>query len=171
MIIMRLCDALSAIPTLMMAIAVLAVLGISTTNLILVMVITRWVNYTRLIRNNVLSIKGQEFIQASRALGANDGRILVEDVFLNITTPLLIQFSQQFGGIIMLEASLSFLNMGIQPPAPSWGGMISAGRTYIATQPWVVVAPGCFLMFSILTFNFLGDGLRDVLDVKRTGGN
>lgn len=168
MVIMRLCDALSAIPTLMLAIAVLAVLGISTTNLIIVMVISRWVGYTRMVRNNVLSIRNREYIQASKALGAKSGRILIKDVLLNITTPLLIQFSQQFGAIIMLEASLSFLNMGIQPPAPSWGGMISAGRSYIATHPWVVVAPGCFLMFSILTFNFLGDGLRDVLDVKRT---
>lgn len=168
MIIMRLCDVMSAIPTLLLAIAVLAVLGISTANLIGVMIATRWVEYTRLMRNEVKSIRNREFVLASKALGASDWHMMWKQIFPNITTPLLIQFSQSFGRIIMLEASLSFLNMGIQPPTPSWGSMISAGRGFIAIAPWVVVAPGCCLMITVLSFNFLGDGLRDVLDPKRT---
>ncbi len=167
MVIMRLCDVMSAIPTLLLAIAVLAVLGISTPNLIGVMIATRWVGYTRLMRNEVKSIRNREFVLASKALGAKDWHIMWQQIFPNITTPLLIQFSQSFGQIIMLEASLSFLNMGIQPPTPSWGSMISAGRSFVAIAPWVVVAPGCCLMITVLSFNFLGDGLRDVLDPKR----
>ena len=167
MVIMRLCDVMSAIPTLLLAIAVLAVLGISTPNLIGVMIATRWVGYTRLMRNEVKSIRNREFVLASKALGANDWHIMWQQIFPNITTPLLIQLSQSFGQIIMLEASLSFLNMGIQPPTPSWGSMISAGRSFITIAPWVVVVPGCCLMFTVLSFNFLGDGLRDVLDPKR----
>ncbi len=168
MVIMRLCDVMSAIPTLLLAIAVLAVLGISTANLIGVMIATRWVEYTRLMRNEVKSCRNREFVLASRVLGASDWHIMWKQILPNITTPLLIQFSQSFGRIIMLEASLSFLNMGIQPPTPSWGSMISAGRGFIAIAPWVVVAPGCCLMITVLSFNFLGDGLRDVLDPKRT---
>ena len=167
MIIMRACDVMSAIPTLLLAIAVLAVLGISTVNLVGVMIATRWVEYTRLMRNEVKSIRNREFVLASRSLGASDWHIMWKQIFPNITTPLLIQLSQSFGRIIMLEASLSFLNMGIQPPTPSWGSMISAGRSFIAVAPWVVVAPGCCLMITVLAFNFLGDGLRDVLDPKR----
>ena len=167
MVIMRACDVMSAIPTLLLAIAVLAVLGISTTNLIGVMIATRWVEYTRLMRNEVKSIRNREFVLASKSLGGSDWHIVWKQIFPNITTPLLIQVSQSFGKIIMLEASLSFLNMGIQPPTPSWGSMISAGRSFIAVAPWVVVAPGCCLMVTVLSFNFLGDGLRDVLDPKR----
>ena len=167
MIIMRLCDIMSAIPTLLLAIAVLAVLGISTPNLVGVMIATRWVSFTRIMRNQVKSNRNREFVLASKALGAPDWHIMWTQIFPNTTTPLLIEFSQSFGKIIMLEASLSFLNMGIQPPTPSWGSMISAGRSFIAVAPWVVIFPGCCLMITVLSFNFLGDGLRDVLDPKR----
>ena len=94
--------------------------------------------------------------------------IMLTQIFPNITTPLLITISQQFGMIIMVEASLSFLGLGIQQPTPSWGNMIADGRTYLTTAPWMVIAPGVALMITVLAFNFLGDGLRDVFDPKRT---
>lgn len=167
-VIMRACDVFLSIPSLVLAIAVMAVLGASIVNLVFVMVISRWVQYARLMRNNVMIMRNKEFVLASKALGANNVRIMFKQIFVNITTPLIILLSQQIGQMILMESSLSFLNMGIQPPLPSWGSMISNGRSYIASYPWVVVAPGIALMITILSFNFLGDGLRDVLDPKRS---
>ncbi len=166
-VIMRACDVFLSIPSLVLAIAVMAVLGSSIVNLVSVMVISRWVQYARLMRNNVMVMRNKEFVLASKALGAKNSRIMFKQILVNITTPLIILLSQQIGQMILMESSLSFLNMGIQPPLPSWGSMIANGRSYIASYPWVVVAPGIALMITVLSFNFLGDGLRDVLDPKR----
>lgn len=166
-IIMRACDVFLSIPSLILAIAVMAVLGTSIVNLVGVMVISRWVQYARLMRNQVMVIRNKEFVLASKAFGASHWHIMFKQIFVNITTPLIILLSQQIGQMILMESSLSFLNMGIQPPLPSWGSMIANGRSYIASYPWVVVAPGVALMITVLSFNFLGDGLRDVLDPKQ----
>jgi peptide/nickel transport system permease protein len=164
---MRTCDVFLAIPNLILAIAVMAVLGPNTFNLVMVLTFSGWVQLCKVIRNNVMVIKKQEFVQASKALGAKGFHIMFRQIFPNVTTNMLIIGSQRFGITILLESTLSFLNLGVQPPAPSWGNMISAGRQYLATQSWVVLAPGFALMLTVLAFNFLGDGLRDVLDPKR----
>jgi peptide/nickel transport system permease protein len=165
-VIMRICDMFLALPNIVLAIAVIAVLGTSTMNLIIVLTISGWVPYCRVIRNNVLVLKKHEFVQASKAFGGSHLWIMKEDLFPNVTTPLIVLLSQRIGMTILIEASLSFLNLGIQPPIPSWGNMIADGRQYLATCPWLCFAPGIALMFTALAFNFLGDGLRDVLDPK-----
>lgn len=165
-VIMRIADIQLSIPPIILAIAVIAVLGGSITNLIIVLVITRWTQYTRVVRGSVLVMRNAEFIQASRALGSSNLRIMFTQVLPNVVTSLIILMSQGFGQIILTEASMSFLGLGVPPPTPSWGAMIAEGREYLVTAPWVVVAPGCALMIAILGFNFLGDGVRDVLDPK-----
>lgn len=164
--IMRMCDVFLSIPNMILAIAVMAILGASTINLIIVLVVTGWVQYCKVTRNNVLIIKNMEFVKASKALGASKLHIMVRQIFPNVTTQLIILFTFHIGEAIMCEAALSFLNLGIQPPAPSWGNMITDGREYLATNPWLTLAPGIALMITVLAFNFLGDGLRDVLDTK-----
>jgi peptide/nickel transport system permease protein len=166
-IVMRFVDIILSVPNLVLAIAVMAVLGPSMTNLVAVLVIGNWVQYCRITRNNVLILRNIEFVHASKVLGVSNLSIMFNQIFPNVTTPLLILISQQFGMTIMLEAALSFLNLGIQPPMPSWGNMIANGRGFLATNPWLVFAPGIALMITVLAFNFLGDGLRDVLDPKR----
>ena len=167
MIIMRSCDIMMAIPNLVLAIAVMAILGPNIFNLIIVLIITSWVQYCKVTRNNVMVIKNIEFVKASQVLGAGKGHIMFRQIFPNVTTQLIILISQQFGWTILTEASLSFLSLGVQPPTPSWGNMIADGRNYLITAPWLVFAPGIALMITVLAFNFLGDGLRDVLDPKR----
>lgn len=167
MVIMRICDIMMAIPNLVLAIAVMAVLGANIFNLIIVLIITGWVQYCKVTRNNVLVVKGQEFVKASQALGASNWHIMFKQIFPNVTTQLIILTSQQFGWTILTEASLSFLSLGVQPPTPSWGNMIADSRNYMLTNPWMLFVPGIALMITVLAFNFLGDGLRDVLDPKR----
>lgn len=167
MLIMRACDLMMAIPNLVLAIAVMAILGPNIFNLIIVLIITSWVQYCKVTRNNVMVVKNTEFVKASQALGAKKAHIMFSQIFPNVTTQLIILVSQQFGWTILTEASLSFLSLGVQPPVPSWGNMIADGRNYMITCPWLVFAPGIALMITVLAFNFLGDGLRDVLDPKR----
>ena len=167
MIIMRACDIMMAIPNLVLAIAVMAILGPNIFNLIIVLIITSWVQYCKVTRNNVMVIKNIEFVKASQVLGAGKGHIMFRQIFPNVTTQLIILISQQFGWTILTEASLSFLSLGVQPPTPSWGNMIADGRNYLITSPWLVFAPGIALMTTVQAFNFLGAGHRDVMDPKR----
>lgn len=167
-IIMRACEVFLAIPNLILAIAIMAILGPSLVNLIAVLTFSGWVNCCKVTRNNVRVIKNQEFVKASRVLGASGFHIMFRQIFPNVTTHIIILASQRIGMTIIIEAALSFLQLGIQPPTPSWGNMIAAGRMYMTTQPWLVFAPGIALMIAALAFNFLGDGIRDVLDPKRT---
>ena len=166
-IIMRACDTLMSIPGLIMSIAVIAILGQSTLNLIFVMTISSWVQLCKVTRNNVLVVKQLEFVSASKALGAKRLHIMFKQIFPNCTTNIIILSSQRIGHTIIMEASLSYLNLGIKLPAPSWGNMISQGRSFLTTQPWLILVPGFTLMLAVLSFNFLGDGIRDVLDTKR----
>ena len=168
MVLMRICDVVNSIPQLVLAIVIVSIFGTGIGNLIIVLVATSWVSFARLTRNNVLVIRNKEFVQASKVLGAKGFYIMFKEILTNVTTPLIIQFSMMVGKVIRLEASLSFLDLGVPPPAPSWGGMIAAGRNLIQTAPWTVVAPGVCLMWTLMAFSFLGDGLRDVLDPKRT---
>lgn len=166
-VIMRISEIFLSIPQLILAIAVMAMLGTSVTNLVMILVMTSWTQYCKLTRNNVLVQKNMDYVHASQIMGANRTQIMLKQIFPNVTTSLLIMISQQFGQTIMVEASLSFLGLGIQQPTPSWGNMIADGRSYLTTAPWMVIVPGLALMFTVLAFNFLGDGLRDVFDPKR----
>ncbi len=168
MLVMRCCDILQAIPQLMLAICVVAVMGTSMFNLFFTLSVTGWIGTARLVRATVLGMKNKEFISASRVLGATGKRVLWKELFPNTLTPLLISASGHFGGTILLETSLSYLGMGVPVPTPSWGNLISDGRDYITSAPWVVIAPGIALMITILAFNFMGDGIRDVFDPKNT---
>ena len=168
MVVMRICDALRAIPQLVLAICVVAVVGPSMFTLIFALTATSWIGIARLVRSQVLAMKNSEFISASRVLGANTTRIIWKELFPNTITQLMIAASGHFGGTILVETSLSYLGMGVPVPRPSWGNMITDGRQYLSSAPWVVIAPGIALMLTVLAFNFIGDGLRDVLDPKNT---
>ena len=168
MVIMRFCDVLQAVPQLMLAICVVAVMGTSMVNLIFTLSATGWVGTARLVRATVLGMKNKEFISAAKVLGASGTRILWKELFPNTITPLMISASGYFGGTILVETSLSYLGMGVPVPTPSWGNLISDGRTYITSAPWVVIAPGIALMLTVLAFNFMGDGIRDIFDPKNT---
>ena len=167
-LVMRICDCLQAIPQLMLAICVVAILGTSMANLVITLSVVGWVGTARMIRATVLGMKHKEFISASKVLGASTARILFKEIFPNTLTQLMISASGYFGGTILVETNLSYLGMGVPVPTPSWGNMISDGRAYLSTTPWVVIAPGVALMLTVLGFNFLGDGLRDIFDPKNT---
>ena len=130
------------------------------------LIISGWAKFARIIRGNVMALRHTEFISASRVLGASNLWIMFKQIFPNVLTPTIIFASQQLGYVILVEASLSYLGLGIQPPNPSWGVMIANGKDYLQTAPWIVLAPGFTLSLAVLSFNFLGDGIRDVLDPK-----
>jgi ABC-type dipeptide/oligopeptide/nickel transport system permease subunit len=166
LVLMRICDVMSALPTLLLAICVVAVLGGSFTNLIIVLSLTSWIMVARVVRSRILTIRTAEYISAAKVIGMPDITIILREVLPNVITPVIISATQAFGGIILTEASMSYLGLGIPPPNPSWGNMISDGREYIDSSPWVVIVPGIALMLTVLAVNFLGDGLRDVFDPK-----
>jgi peptide/nickel transport system permease protein len=165
-LIMRFADIQLSIPQLLLAIAMVAVLGPDIINLILVLIITGWPQIARLVRAEVLIVRENEFILASKVLGASDSRIIFSQILPNIVTSLLIVASQRIGFMILIEAALSFLGLGVQPPIPSWGVMIADGRQFLMTAIWIIMSPGVALMLTVLAFNFIGDGLRDVFDPK-----
>lgn len=167
-IVMRATEVTMAIPSMTLGIVIMAIFGPSISNLVLVMVITSWKSFAKVSRNQVMVMRNREFVQASRALGGSGWHIMLTQIIPNVTTPLLIQLSGTFGGIILTEAGLSYLYLGVQLPDPSWGNMIAGGRTYLAAYPWMVIVPGMALMITVLGFNFLGDGLRDILDPKQS---
>jgi ABC-type dipeptide/oligopeptide/nickel transport system permease subunit len=165
-ILQRISEILMAVPALILAICIVAVIGANFINLILVLSIASWVSYSRIVRATGLSIRNSEYIQAAKVVGASNALIMAVEFLPNLFTPIIIQSTQRFGTTILIEASLSYLGMGVPVPTPSWGTMISEGREYLTTSPWVVVVPGIALMLTVLCFNFLGDGLRDVFDPR-----
>jgi len=167
-VIMRACDVLVAFPTLIFGIVVLALYGSSVINLIFVIGFTSWMNICKVIRNNVRIAGKMDYINASRALGAKSGHIIFLQILPNVTTNIIILGSQKITYTILLQANFAFLGLGILPPAPSWGHMIASGRSFLTVYPWMAFVPGVALMIAAIAFNFLGDGLRDVLDPKRT---
>jgi ABC-type dipeptide/oligopeptide/nickel transport system permease subunit len=166
MVLMRLCDIMMSIPALLLAICVVAVMGSGITNLIIVLSITGWIMVARVVRSTAFAVRDTEYIKAARVLGMSNFKIIFSEVLPNVISPVIITATQAFGGMILAEASMSFLGLGIPVPAPSWGAMISDGREYIGNAPWVVIVPGIFLMLMVLAFNFLGDGLNDILNPK-----
>jgi len=160
----RVSDILMAFPGLLLAIAVVAVLGPSLTNVVLALTLIGWVGYARVVRGQVLRVRELEYVQAARALGATTPRILVRHIVPATLPALIVQATLGMGGAILAEASLSFLGLGVQPPTPSWGTMLNYGRSHVLDAPHLTIFPGLAIAVLVLGFNFLGDGLRDALD-------
>ncbi len=165
-IIMRITDIFVSFPPMLLAMAIAAFLGPSLSNAMVAMAISWWPWYTRIIRSQAVGLKGRPFIDAAKAIGTPDLRIIFSHVLPNCVTPLIVQASMDFGGVILTCASLSFLGLGAQPPIPEWGLMLDTSRTYFLTAWWYSVFPGVAMFISVLTFNLLGDGLREILDPK-----
>jgi len=165
-VIMRVIDMILAFPTILLALVIVTALGPSLTNLMIAMGVVYTPQFARIARGSTLAVKSSEYIEAARSLGATAGRINLRHVLPNILSPLLVQATISIAFAILAEAALSFLGLGIQPPKPSWGSMLNQGRTYMALSPWLVISPGVAIMVTVLTFNFLGDALRDYLDPR-----
>jgi peptide/nickel transport system permease protein len=165
-VIMRFVDAMLSIPAILLAVLTVAVIGPSFFSLILVLGLTRWPRYTRVAYASTLQVAAMPFVQASEMAGASTARILFRHVLPNIAGPLMVVATSEFGLMILFEAGLSFLGLGIQPPAPSWGSIMSAGRQYVERAWWLTVFPGLGLFTLVVCVNLLGDALRDRLDPR-----
>jgi peptide/nickel transport system permease protein len=169
LVLMRGVDVLMAFPTLLLALAVVATFGGGTRNLVLAVTLAYIPIFSRVIRGSTLSVKQSEFVEASRALGARDGRIMLRAILPNVLAPIIVQATFNLSTAIMIEAALSFLGLGVQPPAPSWGNMLSEARSFMELDPWLALAPGGAITLAVLGFNLFGDGLRDILDPRLAG--
>jgi peptide/nickel transport system permease protein len=171
-LIMRLVDIQLAFPLILLAISIVAVLGPNLSNLIAALVLTGWVSYARIMRSETLSLREHDFTKAAQALGAGSWRIAFRHILPNIVAPATVVATLELARVIILEASLSFLGLGIQPPTPSWGRMLADGRDFVATAWWLATFPGLAIMLLVLSVNLVGDWLRDYLDPKlrRTRG-
>nr|WP_216673980.1 ABC transporter permease [Saccharibacillus endophyticus] len=165
-IIMRLADSLLAIPTILLMLVVLAVVGPGMWTLIFVIGATNWVSYARVVRGEVLSLKERDFVKSARMIGARSGRIIFRHILPNVMSSFIVLSGMNVATTIIMEASLSFLGLGITTPDVSWGGMLSDGRQYVATSWWVATFPGMAITITVLGVIFLGDWLRDVLDPR-----
>lgn len=165
-LVMRLVDLNLAFPLILLALAIVAILGPNLRNLVLVMAITAWMIYARVVRGITLSMRNEEFVQSARASGASDARILVRHLLPNILPPVIVIWTLEVARIILLESALSFLGLGVPPPTPTWGRMLSEGRDYLTIAVWMSVFPGLAIMLTVLGINFLGDGARDLLDPR-----
>ncbi len=159
-------NAFLALPGILLAIAFVAFLGPGLLNLILALAISGWVPYARLVRAQVLAVREKEYVEAARALGASDLRLMRVHILPNILQPLIVQAAIGMAGAVLAEATLSFLGLGIPAPAPSWGSMLNEARTHLFDSPHMVVFPALAVMLAVLSFNFLGDALRDYLDPR-----
>lgn len=165
-VIMRIMDIFLAVPSILLAIAIVSALGPSLTNLMFAISISSIPSYARIVRSSVLSIRDQEFIEAAKAIGASDARIILRHIIPNSLAPVIVQGTLGVAGAILSTAGLSFIGLGIQPPAPEWGSMLSGGRQYLRYAWHVTTFPGLAIMITILALNLLGDGLRDALDPR-----
>lgn len=165
-IIMRLADIFLAFPYTLFVIAMLAVIGSGIQNVFIAIGILGWPSIARVFRSAILSVKENDYVDAARAMGASDFRIIARHIFPNSVASIVVYATMNIGGAILTESALSYLGMGVVPPDPSWGIMIQDGQTYLATQPWLMLMPGLAILTTVLAFTLLGDGLRDALDVK-----
>lgn len=168
-VVMRVTDMFLAFPSLVLAIAIAAVLGPGMLNAMIAIAATWWPAYARLVRGQVLTIRKQEYILAARSIGAGKGRIMARHVLPNCITPITVQITMDLGYAILTTASLSFMGLGAQPPTPEWGAMIASGRTYLLSYWWYPAFPGIAIFVAVLGFNLLGDALRDILDPRSRG--
>jgi peptide/nickel transport system permease protein len=167
--LMRLTDIFFAFPSLILAMAISGALGPSLTNAMIAIAVVSWPVYARLVRAQVLSLREREFVEAARGLGASPRQIVWKHILPNTLAPILVQASFDMGGAILTAAGLSFIGFGAQPPTAEWGVMISEGRNYIVTQPWLSLFPGLAILLTVAAFNLIGDGLRDALDPRLRG--
>ncbi len=165
-LIMRLMDAFMAFPSIILAIAISSVLGASVTNVIIALAIAATPHTARIVRASVMVVREMEYVEAARALGAGHARILLRHVLANALAPLVVRMTYVFAVAILNEAVLSYIGVGPPPPTPTFGAIIANGRDFIVAAPWITVAPGLAIVFSVLGLNLLGDGLRDVLDPR-----
>ncbi|HAL93228.1 MAG TPA: ABC transporter permease [Rectinema sp.] len=165
-IIMRLTDIILSIPTILMSIAIVAALGNSFFNLLIAISTSLIPGYIRIVRASIISIKDQEYVEAARVIGAGDFRIVLKHILPNITSPIIVQSTLNVGSSILSASWLSFLGLGILPPKPEWGNMLSEAREFIQYAPHLLFAPGIAILLTVLAYNIIGDGLRDALDPK-----
>lgn len=163
-VIMRIVDSQLAIPFLLLAIAIIAAVGSGTLNTIAVLGIGGWPTYARIVRGEVLSLREKDFVEAARAVGATNGRIIVRHILPHVVTTTSIIASFAVAQMILLESTLSFLGLGVQPPTPSWGQMLADGKTYVTIAPWLSIFPGLAIALTVLAVNFVGDWARDRLN-------
>ena len=164
-------NAFLALPGILLAIAFVAFLGPGLRNLIFALALSGWVGYARLIRAQVMQVRRREFVEAARALGASDIRIILRHILPNILQPVIVQAAVGMAGAVLAEATLSFLGLGIPPPSPSWGSMLNEARSHLFDSPHMVVFPAVAVMLAVLSFNFIGDALRDHFDPRTREGS
>ncbi len=165
-IIMRLLDIIFAFPMILLALVLVAVLGSSLQNLLIAIGFIYHARFARIVRGSVLSVKEKEFVQGIQSVGARDITVILFFILPNVLSPLIVQATYNLSLAIMIEAALSFLGLGVQPPMPSWGGMLNESRRFMELGPWLAVFPGLAIIFSVLAFNLMGDALRDALDPR-----
>jgi peptide/nickel transport system permease protein len=165
-VIMRVVDAFLAFPSLLLALGIAGLFGAGFFNLVIALIVVDWASYARLARASVMAVKEQEYIKASKGLGAGDLHVIVRHVIPNVISPLIVMATIGMGYVILAAAGLSFLGFGVQPPTPEWGSMLSEGKIYIRSAPYIMISPGFAIMFTVLAFDYLGDELRDMLDPK-----
>ena len=165
-IVQGLVDLTWAFPTILAALAIMFILGTGLHSVMIAVGVVYWAGYARITRGQFLALREEEYVQAARAVGASNLRIVWRHLLPNSLAPLLVQLSLGMGQVILIEASLSFLGLGAQPPTPSWGAMLSNGRAYLLVAPWLTLFPGVAIMLVVLGFNLMGDGLRDALDPR-----
>ena len=163
---MRLADVLLAFPGILLAIAITSVLGPSLRNVLIALSALGWVGYARLIRGQILKVREMEFVQSAQAVGSPPARLLLVHILPNAISPLIVEATFGIARAIVAEAGLSFLGLGVAPPTPSWGAMISEGRHFLFVAPHLTTVPGLAIMITVMAFNFLGDGIRDAMDVR-----
>jgi peptide/nickel transport system permease protein len=164
MVVMRFADVQLALPFILLAITFIAIVGGGLMNTIILLIVSQWVQYARLVRGSVLALREREFILSARAIGVKDWRIIFQHLLPNLLGPVIVLMTLNVANNILLESSLTFLGLGVDPTIPSWGGMLADGRTYLQTAWWVSVFPGLAILLTVLGLNLLGDWLRDSLD-------
>jgi peptide/nickel transport system permease protein len=167
LIIMRLVDIMLCIPTFFLILAVIALLEPNIINIMVIIGLTSWMGVARLVRAEILSLKEREFIQAARAIGASDLRIIVTHLLPNSLAPVLVSATLGIGAAILIESSLSFLGIGVQPPIPSWGNILTEGKSTLGIAWWLTVFPGLAILITVLGYNLLGEGLRQALEPRK----
>jgi len=170
LVIMRLAEVFMTIPQFLLVIAAVSIIGPSFNSVLVVIGLSSWTGYARVLRGEILSVKQKPFVEAAKAYGSNHWRILTKHVLPNCWSPLIVMVTMNVASVILLESSLSFLGFGIQEPQASWGSILSQGRVYFQTAPHIATFPGVAIMLAVLAFNLLGDGLRDALDPKLVEG-
>jgi peptide/nickel transport system permease protein len=165
--IMRAVDIMLSIPTIFLVLAVIAILEPSIVNIMIVIGLTSWMEPARLVRAEFISIKEREFVTAARALGATDSRIIFRHILPNGLSPILVSATMGIGGAVLVESALSFLGLGVQPPTPSWGSLLSSGKDNIEIAWWLSAFPGLAILITVLGYNLLGEGIRDALDPRQ----